>query len=96
MPNLGVLQCKGNSFRDAIPNYRKTLVARLPNLKYLDERPVTEDERRRAEAFAEGQLPAEREVIKLLKKEKEVFRNANLEEFDGFLKESAEEKQAEE
>lgn len=32
-----------------IANYRKVMIARLPNLKYLDDRPVFEEDRRYAE-----------------------------------------------
>lgn len=71
LPNLTLLQTKGNSFRDNIKDFRKTMIARLPKLQYLDERPVTEDDRRRAHAFAEGKLPAERVEIKVIKEEKE-------------------------
>jgi hypothetical protein len=35
----------------SIRNYRKTVIAALPELKYLDERPVFEDERRLVNAW---------------------------------------------
>ena len=70
LPNLRVLSCKGNKFRDGIKNYRKTLTARLHNLQHLDDAPVTEDDRRRAIAFAEGGLEAERKEIKRQKEER--------------------------
>ena len=55
MENLTVLYCKGNDFVRKISNYRKTLIYKIPTLQYLDERPVTEEERRRAIAFGVGQ-----------------------------------------
>lgn len=63
MPNLHVLYCQGNDFIRKIDYYRKTVIAKIPTLKYLDDRPVFEEDRRRAEAFAEGGMKAEREMI---------------------------------
>ena len=51
--------------------YRKTLIAKIPTLKYLDDRPVFEEDRRRAEAFARGGMDEERKEIKKIKKEKD-------------------------
>ena len=52
-----------------IPSYRKTVIARIPTLTYLDDRPVFEEDRRRAEAFGKGGIEAEREEMKKIKKE---------------------------
>ena len=46
MPNLAVLYLHGNEVCKKIEHYRKTLIIKLPKLKYLDDRPVFEDERR--------------------------------------------------
>lgn len=68
LPNLRVLYLKGNPVVGKIRFYRKNLIARFPNLKYLDERPVFEKDRLRAEAwvrgFAEGGLEAGRAAEK--------------------------------
>lgn len=69
MPNLGVLYLNGNGFTKKVKNYRKTLIHKIPSLKYLDDRPVFEDERRYVEAFFRGGIEAEREERKLYKKE---------------------------
>ena len=61
MPNLGVLYCsKGNKFTSKISNFRKNFIAKCPSLKFLDDRPVFPEDRRRAEAFARGGLDEER------------------------------------
>ena len=60
MPNLKVLYLQNNGCIGKIRNYRKTVIAKLPNLKYLDDRPVFDDDRRNAEAFARGGMEEER------------------------------------
>ena len=52
MPNLKVLNLIGNEVVKKIPNYRKTVIVRLKNLTFLDERPVFDKERACAEAWA--------------------------------------------
>ena len=85
MPNLIYLQCAGNAFRDKITDFRKTVIVSLPKLQYLDDRPVTEDDRRRAVAFAEGRFPAERVVIKQIKEEKKEKQDQDIKEFDEYI-----------
>lgn len=50
------------------------MIHRVPSLEYLDERPITSEERRRAAAFAEGQQKAEKEEMAIIKAEREVKR----------------------
>ena len=68
MPNLGVLYLQGNPCVKKIQHYRKVVTARMPTLKYLDDRPVFEDERLRAEAwyaaFQTGGIAAAKEAEK--------------------------------
>ncbi len=54
LPAIAVLYLQGNSCVKKIPYYRKVVIARMPHLKYLDDRPVFEDERLRAEAWCVG------------------------------------------
>ncbi|CAM9955118.1 unnamed protein product, partial [Phaeothamnion confervicola] len=54
MPGLRVLYLMGNPVMKEIKHYRKTVVSRCPCLKYLDDRPVFDDERKRCAAWARG------------------------------------------
>ncbi len=67
---LRVLYLLGNECVRKIANYRKNMINNLPNLTYLDDKPVFEDERRFSEAFARGGLEEERRERALYKKEK--------------------------
>ncbi|ETI33908.1 hypothetical protein PPTG_05551 [Phytophthora nicotianae INRA-310] len=54
LPNLKVLYLQGNEVVKHIRQYRKTMVYRCRKLKYLDDRPVFDDERRRVEAWGKA------------------------------------------
>jgi hypothetical protein len=82
MPNLAVLKLEGNPCIREIPHYRKTLVSKLEKLRYLDDRPVTDDERRTAEAWARGGLAEERREREQLRTEADAKRLADLRAFD--------------
>ena len=61
LPELACLYLNGNPVVRNIPQYRKTLIARIPTLTYLDDRPVFEKERLAAEAWFNGGKEAEQE-----------------------------------
>ncbi|CAD7958212.1 unnamed protein product [Amoebophrya sp. A120] len=81
MPELKVLYLKGNPVVSAIKSYRKRVIAALPNLSYLDDRPVFKDERRFSEAFVQGGLEAERAERKLHKEEERDAHRKQMESF---------------
>ena len=60
IPKLAVLYLIGNNIIKNIEDYRKVMIAKLPNLKYLDDRPVFKDDRRFSEAFIRGGLEEEK------------------------------------
>ena len=95
MPNLAVLYLNGNGVTKKIKNYRKTLISRIPTLKYLDDRPVFPDDRRAAEAFARGGLDEERKERQTIQQEKDDYHWKNHEAFKEMIKRAKEEKRLE-
>jgi hypothetical protein len=59
MPSLAVLNLMGNPLVRKVPNYRKTYICAIGNLKYLDDRPVFDKDRACAEAWQRGGREAE-------------------------------------
>lgn len=45
-----------NPFNKKISHYRKSVISRIPGLKYIDDKPVFDDEKRYADAWARGGL----------------------------------------
>ena len=60
LPDLQCLYYSGNPGLRTIKQYRKRCIGALKNLKYLDERPVFEDERATSEAWCSGGMEAEK------------------------------------
>lgn len=90
---LSVLYLQGNPCVKHIRFYRKTMIARIKTLKYLDDRPVFPEERLRAEAWcrglAEGGVEAARESEKAeldrQRKEKREKEEANFRAFEKMM-----------
>jgi len=94
MPNLKVLYMQNNPVCKKIRNYRKTIISSIPNLKYLDDRPVFEDDRRHAEAFARGGIDEERKEREVIKKEKAAKDEKNRQAFKAMIAKARAEKAA--
>lgn len=68
MPSIAVVYMHNNDFNKKIPHYRKSIISRMPSLKYVDDKPVFEDELRFAQAWARGGLDEERKERAAYKK----------------------------
>jgi len=88
MPELRVLSLQGNPVVGKTKNYRKTIISRCPNLNYLDDRPVFEDEKRTAIAWAKGGREAELAERQAIKDEKEAERKRQFESFEKLIERS--------
>ena len=69
-------------------SYRKTTIASLPELNYLDDRPVFPDERRACEAYARGGLEAERAERKKIKEEERAQHRKQMDSFQRMCEEA--------
>lgn len=81
MPKLGVLYMTGNPVVREMRSYRKSLISRLPNLKYLDDRPVFDNERRTTMAWFRGGVDAESKERRKIQEEKKASEKRNIEAF---------------
>jgi dynein assembly factor 1 len=92
MEELSVLYFQGNPVIKKTRNYRKTVTVAIPNLRYLDDRPVFEDDRRFAEAFSRGGFTEEKKERDQCKKEKDEAHWKNHQAFKDMMKKAREEK----
>lgn len=92
MPGLRVLYLKGNSAAKKIVNYRKSITVYCKDLRYLDDRPVFEDDRRTAEAFNRGGLEEQRAEQKRIREEKSQKHENNMRAFQEMIDNSKREK----
>lgn len=98
LPDLRVIYLMGNPVVKDIKNYRKTIISKCKQLKYLDDRPVFEEERRRVDAWAkvldnngtmEEAQEAERQELLLIRKEKDDADERNFRMFEELMREGA-------
>ena len=80
IPNLRVIYLNGNSCVRSISNYRKTLIAKISTLTYIDDRPIFDDERF-ALAFTRGGYEEERKERDLYRKEQREKEEKRITEF---------------
>lgn len=43
MNSLAVVYLQNNQFNKKIAHYRKTLISKMPSLKYIDDKPIFDD-----------------------------------------------------
>eukprot|EP00520_Triparma_pacifica_P003711 CAMPEP_0118662062 /NCGR_PEP_ID=MMETSP0785-20121206/16619_1 /TAXON_ID=91992 /ORGANISM="Bolidomonas pacifica, Strain CCMP 1866" /LENGTH=487 /DNA_ID=CAMNT_0006555557 /DNA_START=60 /DNA_END=1520 /DNA_ORIENTATION=+ len=78
-PELRVVYLKGNDVVKKIKHYRKTIISRCKNLRYLDDRPVFDDERRRCNAWGKVMKETNGDVDKANEAEREEIANIRME-----------------
>lgn len=81
LASLRVLRMNGNEVTRNMKNYRRRIILAFPDLQFLDDGPVTEDDRRLANAWSVGGLAAERKEREIIKKEKDDIREENMRKF---------------
>lgn len=95
LPNLKVLYLMKNPLIKKIKMYRKTIITKIPTLKYLDDRPVFDDDRRYAEAWSRGGLEEERAERDKIRKEKDAKHEEYHRNFKAMMDKAREEKRQE-
>ncbi|KAI3383203.1 hypothetical protein SNEBB_005810 [Seison nebaliae] len=69
MKSLSLINLMNNKIKMTMPNYRRRMICDIPNLHYLDDRPVFKQDRIGAEAWLVGGLEAERKARHKLREE---------------------------
>ncbi len=95
IPKLAVLDLQGNPFVKATRHYRKTLITQVPNLTYLDDRPIFDGERVAAEAWAVGGRDAEAKARAAFRDGKVAQRKEQMEAFWSWAEDVKQRKSAE-
>lgn len=80
MPVLACLYLKNNPCVREFKNYRKRLIGFVSTLMFLDDRPVTADERRVSEAWIKGGRDGEASEREAIMKERDQKNLRNFEE----------------
>lgn len=81
LPNLKVLRMEGNPFVRNMTNYRRRIINILPELRFLDENPVTDHDRRLAAAWKVGGKEAEIQERYKINDEKESAKKEVMRDF---------------
>jgi len=101
---LKVLYLKGNDVVKRIRNYRKMVISTCKELRYLDDRPVFDDERRRCDRWrtvfdetggdVDKAMEAEREEITAIREEKKAREERAFKQFEVMVREGQKVKEA--
>jgi dynein assembly factor 1 len=75
---LRVLRMVGNAVTRQMKDYRRRLILEFPELRFLDDAPVDEDERRCVAAWGVGGIHAERVEREAIKAEKDARHRENM------------------
>jgi len=96
MPKLKVVYMQNNEICKGkiIPGYRKTTIAKIKTLTYLDDRPVFMEDRRHAEAYHRGGIDAERAEREQMRKERDAEQQRQHKAFKEMMRKAREEKRA--
>ena len=87
-PTLNLLRTLGNPFVKQVPAYRKTVLARLPQLNSFDDLRVFPKDVRLAQAFAAGGVAREREERALIREEEAAAEVRKREYFNQLVEEA--------
>ncbi|KAH0787035.1 Leucine Rich Repeat family protein [Histomonas meleagridis] len=90
LQKLRVLRMEGNAVTRNMKNYRRRIILQFPDLRYLDDAPVTDEERRLVNAWKEGGIEAEKRERQLIKQEKDLKHEENMKQFYELRKKSEE------
>lgn len=82
LPNLKVLRMIGNDVTRTMKNYRRQVIFALPELNYLDDSPVDNNERRIVNAWKNGGIEEERKIRTQIKKEEQEIHDQYMKEYD--------------
>lgn len=82
LPNLKVLRMIGNDVTRTMKNYRRQVIFALPELNYLDDSPVDNNERRIVNAWKNGGIEEERKIRTQIKKEEQKIHDQYMKEYD--------------
>ncbi|EFJ09502.1 hypothetical protein SELMODRAFT_428032 [Selaginella moellendorffii] len=85
---LTLLKMSGNPIVSTIPYYRKLCLVQMPTLTYLDESPVSENERRLARAWTEGGNEEETSMRETIRKEEAHQREIHRQAFEAMIEEA--------
>lgn len=94
IPDLRVLYMMGNPCVKQITHYRKMMIYKCKQLKYLDDRPVFDEERRRVDVWGaafelhgfDAAQEAEREELRAIRREKDEQDERNYQQFSELMK----------